>query len=362
MPDLLPVKYKAPGDFPSEIYGYATGGPGQVKTTQFGGAIITPETGYSYAPTNETNFYNGYEVPVGGYVMVSSNVDNTHSFYSFNSDNDLINFTNVTFGQNFSTIQNSLDYLISSATTWTVLNYNKPLIPFNYFTTQSISAGFYYEFGNTMSYPKTGNDVYEIDGNTIPAVANNGPIFSGTTPGFFTFDGTNDYVNVPYNVNLNPSSNISVSLWLTLTATDTTIRNPIDMSATAGEDLYFIYWRADLSPKRWGWGVKQSNNTYAETTSAATNFSTNTWYNIALVANSSAGQVYFYYNGILDGGVAYNGTIKQNASATLSIAADAANSRRYWQGNISNTLIYNRALSTAEVLQNYNATKNRFGL
>lgn len=34
---------------------------------------------------------------------------------------------------------------------------------------------------------------------------------------------------------------------------------------------------------------------------------------------------------------------------------------RYWQGNISNTLIYNRALSTAEVLQNYNATKNRFG-
>jgi len=211
MPDLLPVKYKAPGEFPSEIYGYATGGPGQVKTTQFGGAIITPETGYSYAPTNVTNFYNGYEVPVGGYVMVSSNVDNTHSFYSFNNDNSLINFTNVTFGQNFSTIQNSLAYLFS-ATTWTVLNYNKPLIPFNYFTTDSISGGFYFEFGNTMCYPKTGNDVYEIDGSTIAAVANNGPIFSGTTPGFFTFDGTDDYFQ--RSISVGSGARLTTQMWI----------------------------------------------------------------------------------------------------------------------------------------------------
>jgi len=212
-----------------------------------------------------------------------------------------------------------------------------------------------------LSYPGTGTTWRDLSGNNNTGTLTNGPTFSAANMGSIVFDGTNDYVNIPYNVNLNPSSNISVSLWLTLTATDTTIRNPIELSAVSDE-LYFILWRADLSPKRWGWGVKQSNGTTAETTSTATNFSTNTWYNIALVANSSAGQVYFYYNGILDGGVAYNGTIKQNASATLSIAADAANSRRYWQGNISNTLIYNRALSTAEVLQNYNATKKRFGL
>ena len=212
-----------------------------------------------------------------------------------------------------------------------------------------------------LSYPGTGTTWRDLSGNNNTGTLTNGPTFSAANMGSIVFDGTNDYVNIPYNVNLNPSSNISVSLWLTLTATDTTIRNPIELSAVSDE-LYFILWRADLSPKRWGWGVKQSNGTTAETTSTATNFSTNTWYNIALVANSSAGQVYFYYNGILDSGVAYNGTIKQNASAILSIAADAANSRRYWQGNISNTLIYNRALSTAEVLQNYNATKKRFGL
>ena len=212
-----------------------------------------------------------------------------------------------------------------------------------------------------LSYTGTGTTWRDLSGNNNTGTLTNGPTFSAANMGSIVFDGTNDYVNVPYNVNLNPSSNISVSLWLTLTATDTTIRNPIELSA-ASDELYFILWRADLSPKRWGWGVKQSNGTTAETTSTATTFSTNTWYNIALVANSSAGQVYFYYNGILDSGVAYNGTIKQNASAILSIGSDQGNTRRYWQGNISNTLIYNRALSTAEVLQNYNATKSRFGL
>jgi hypothetical protein len=69
-----------------------------------------------------------------------------------------------------------------------------------------------------------------------------------------------------------------------------------------------------------------------------------------------------YINGVVDGSIAYNGTLKQNASATLAIGSDAANSRRYWQGNVSNVQIYNRALTATEMRQNYNATKGRFGL
>ena len=34
----------------------------------------------------------------------------------------------------------------------------------------------------------------------------------------------------------------------------------------------------------------------------------------------------------------------------------------YWRGYIASTQIYNRALSAAEVKQNYNALKGRFGL
>ena len=35
---------------------------------------------------------------------------------------------------------------------------------------------------------------------------------------------------------------------------------------------------------------------------------------------------------------------------------------QYFTGRIAQTLVYNRALTATEILQNYNATKNRFGL
>jgi uncharacterized delta-60 repeat protein len=189
MPDLLPIKFKASGSSQSDGYSYAV----FEKTTQFGGAIITPDLNIQYGPTSETNYYNNYEVPDNGYVMMNSD-SNGHYIYAATGDTQFTQISNNIFKQNFSTIQNSLGY-VYTATTFTVLNYNKPFIPYNYFSTQSIANGAHIEFGNTMSYPKTGINVYEIDGTStgFPWVAINGPVFSATTPGFFTFDGTNDY-------------------------------------------------------------------------------------------------------------------------------------------------------------------------
>ena len=210
------------------------------------------------------------------------------------------------------------------------------------------------------SYKGSGTTWRDLSGNEYNGTLTNGPTFSNTNGGNIVFDGTNDYVGINYNANLNPSTNVSVSVWARLTISDSNIRNPIELSASADE-LYWIFLRADLSPKRWGWGVRQSNNTYAETTSNATNPAINTWYNLTLVANSSTGLVSLYINGILDGSIAYNGTLKQNAAATLSLGRDPGANRRFWQGNIANAQIYNRALTAAEILQNYNATKTRFG-
>ena len=215
---------------------------------------------------------------------------------------------------------------------------------------------------NKVSYPSPDDSRwYDLSGNNNRGTLTNGPTFSNLNGGCIVFDGTDDYVNIPYNVNLNPTTNVSVSVWSRLTVSDSSIRNPIELSASADE-LYYILWRGDLSPKRWTFGIRQSNNTYAETQSTDTNFSINTWYNLTLVANSSTGLVSLYINGILDGSIAYNGTLKQNAAATLSIGSDPGVARRYWQGNISNAQIYNRALTATEILQNYNATKTRFGL
>ena len=211
------------------------------------------------------------------------------------------------------------------------------------------------------SYIGSGTVWSDLSGNKNTGTLTNGPTFSNLNGGNIVLDGTNDYVNIPYNTNLNPSTNVTASIWIRSTVSDLNIRNGIELSASADE-LYFLYFRADLSPKRWGFGIRQSNSTYAESTSTSSSFSINTWYNITLVANSSTLLVSLYINGLFDGSVAYNGTLKQNAAATLSLGSDPGAARRYWQGNVATGLVYSRALSAVEVLQNYNATKGRFGL
>jgi len=67
----------------------------------------------------------------------------------------------------------------------------------------------------------------------------------------------------------------------------------------------------------------------------------------------------FYKNGVLRNTLSY--TRGSVTTATYYIGASHANPR-FLNGRIATAQIYNRALSASEVLQNYNATKGRFGL
>jgi hypothetical protein len=64
-----------------------------------------------------------------------------------------------------------------------------------------------------------------------------------------------------------------------------------------------------------------------------------------------------------------NGVQTNTASSTLtsatnvsSIGYDTSRNNYPFKGNISQALIYNRALSQSEITQNYNAIKVRYGL
>jgi len=64
-----------------------------------------------------------------------------------------------------------------------------------------------------------------------------------------------------------------------------------------------------------------------------------------------------YTNGIADGTAT---GFSFNISNLYTTIGNSVNSQ-YFTGRIAQTLVYNRSLSAAEVLQNYNATKGRFG-
>ena len=103
-------------------------------------------------------------------------------------------------------------------------------------------------------------------------------------------------------------------------------------------------------------GGANSNIGYPNHLSSIQNY--DTWYYTSLTRKSSSWVV--YYNGVLD----HSYGSDSNAAATpgkLYLMRDAANSIGY-NGNLACISIYNRALSANEVLHNYNALKERFGL
>mgnify|MGYP003341140093 CR=1 FL=1 len=88
----------------------------------------------------------------------------------------------------------------------------------------------------------------------------------------------------------------------------------------------------------------------------------NTWFQIVGSYNGST--LKQYHNGIVTSSLNYVGTSASNGSVRIAARWDdlTQTTSNYFSGSIAIVKIYNRTLSDTEVLQNYNAVKQRFGL
>jgi hypothetical protein len=84
----------------------------------------------------------------------------------------------------------------------------------------------------------------------------------------------------------------------------------------------------------------------------------NTWQQIIFTYDGSG--LAIYSNGVSVGSTAFTGTPNSGgAGIRIGRRWDLEN---YFTGNIAISRVYNRALTSTEILQNYNAQKGRFGL
>ena len=94
------------------------------------------------------------------------------------------------------------------------------------------------------------------------------------------------------------------------------------------------------------------------------NYYDNTWHHI--VSQTNGNTVFLYIDGVLKAQstsvvAPWTGTSPWPTNA-LNTGRDNNNNNFFFSGSIGPVRVYDRALSAAEVLQNYNATKTRFGL
>ena len=209
------------------------------------------------------------------------------------------------------------------------------------------------------SYKGSGTTWFDVSGYGYNGTLTNGPTFSNANGGSIVFDGVNDYVNCG-NLGSFPTQG-TLSYWMLSTAVEN-YRNPISTNYLAFNACIRFEQYTTSSPYG-GFSAVIGNDAGAYngfSYSPSTVLTANVWYNIVLTWNTITNQVSGYMNSVNMFSNSSNTYWPSTIPAmTLGSGFDSG---RYFKGNISSFQFYNKRLTDAEVLQNYNAVRSRFGL
>lgn len=207
--------------------------------------------------------------------------------------------------------------------------------------------------GRRSSYPGSGATWRDLSGNGYHATLY-GATYSPLNGGCMVFDGTDDYA-VTATTSFTAGSNYTISLWYYVVSGKTSC--PIMTNKDYYNTGQGINITTDISANSLVIQQKTSGELLQLSTLCGAD---GVWEN--LVATRSGTALNRYKNGALVGSpVTCSGTV-MDAYSYFSIAKIPGAGAVYYNGRIGEIKVYQRALSQAEITQNYNATRGRFGL
>jgi len=178
------------------------------------------------------------------------------------------------------------------------------------------------------------------------AITINGNAKSISGASYFEFDGVDDYVSG----NLSTLTSWSMCIWyLSTDITSKFVFYPFSCN-NAANGLGFGGTNDSTTNGRWYFF--DGTNVLSSTNTAVT---TNVWYNLVVTKSSTT------YNLYTNGSLSLN-TSGVDLNCTLYSLGRRGDGLWYAKGNIAQASIYNRALTAAEVSQNYNALRGRYGI
>jgi hypothetical protein len=211
---------------------------------------------------------------------------------------------------------------------------------------------------NPISY-RGGNTWYDTSPQCAHGIFVNGPTHtsadaSGRT---VTFDGTNDYVRIS-TLNTLPTTQITMEGWIkpTRTVSTGTVRGGV-VSATNTTYLGIFNSADGGSTHSLHWANSTSNSRPA---SAVGNIPNNVWSHITGTYDGTTSRA--YVNGSEVWSSAQTGTIADATYVVGTYGSGLVDGLHNFQGQIAIARMYSIGLSGAQVLQNYNAQRNRFNI
>ena len=226
----------------------------------------------------------------------------------------------------------------------------------NYKSTLTRGAVLSLDAGAIDSFPQTGTTWYDLTTSNNNGTINGSPSWSSS--GYLSFNGSSQDVSISAIVSAYP---FTLSFWASFpyagwAPASSGMQELLNMNI-AGQRVSI----GTVKNSGWPTGptVMYGGSNHWSFDSSAALATANQFYNIVYViygSNNSSHSV--YVNGtsyaLTNNGGAHGGT------AGWRIGSNG-NSGEYWPGSIANFITYNRTLSTAEIVQNYNIQKSRFG-
>jgi hypothetical protein len=204
------------------------------------------------------------------------------------------------------------------------------------------------------SYPGFGTTWSNISGNQNNGTLTNGPTFDSENGGSIMFDGADDYVNMQ--TIINPLNDFTADIWFNSNSVST-FQCPLYIRSITSSTDYLV---VTLFNSRI---LASKAGNAASSKKSSTNLLSNVWYNV-VVTKTSSNITSIYVNSVDETTLAVGGEWLGANVEGFQIANDYIFGGILipFVGRISNVKLYNRVLTPTEVLQNYNATKGRYGL
>ena len=308
-------------------------------------------------PTSSTGYYNGITPPAGGYTIYLNKASNGPSIYVPSNDSQLISLTNGIAGANYTTANECFNYFAGQS--------DKMVVNIDYERTITGDLSVCLDAGYVPSYPRSGSTYYNIGNNNNPLTFSllNGVIYSTDGGGSLLFDGVDD--EVVSNDRYTMVSGMTWDIWVKRTS-DGNIFNMM-----MSNFLPYMAFRGTGS----GSDINKCHVTYRTVTGGTTTqrnlyttgstFSNNVWYNFTYTLlydlQNQLTTAKIYVNGVFNTSSSnYSDSIYQPSVGSRLRLGNYTSNQYPFPGYIGRFLVYNRVLTDAEVLQNYNAQKSRY--
>jgi hypothetical protein len=218
----------------------------------------------------------------------------------------------------------------------------------------------YYNPADTASYSGTGTTINSLASPNLAGTMSN---ITYTNP-YFTYNGTSSQVSVADTAALEPGAGSwTMEVWVnqTVSGNDVVLGkfNPGGVSTSVG---YSIRTTGTSYYAQLGSGSGSGSTLFVNSTTFVGTL--NTWYQLVYVfTNGATKTLQTFVNGSSIGTVNHSLASILNTSTNLYLGSyNGGEFAQWWDGSIGITRLYNTVLTSAEVLQNYNANRGLYGL